>query len=149
MEPPEKLWKQIDIGTLFSLLVPEDTTWSWNGEKGKLHVICEAPPFSLNIYIVHYLLGDDRIAECYQYLEHHVRDVIGPTNQTSVQEVSGETWAGYQAVTAIGKEQFKVNRCVVSLFDGLLIRIEFDTFRDLEESMVEIMEELVFKEIAE
>jgi len=149
MEPPEKPRKQIDIGNLFSLLVPEDATWSWDGGKGTLLVTSETPPFSLNINIVHYLLGDDRIKACYQYLENHVRDVIGPPFQTSVLEVSGDTWAGYQAVTDIGKKQFKVNRCVVSLFDGLLLRIEFDTGRDIEESLVEIMEELVFRESAE
>ena len=149
MEPTEKPMKQIDIGNLFSLRAPEEATWSWDGVEGKLHVICETPPFSITFHIIHFLRGEDRIKACHQYLEDHVRNVIGPPFQTSVQEVSGETWEGYQAVTAIGDKQFKVNRCVVSLFDGLLLRIEFDTGRDIEESLVEIMEELVFKDSAE
>lgn len=141
--------KTIDVGSIFSLRAPDNATWTWNGGKGVLCVRCEAPSFFVTIHSIHTVVDDDRMKACLQHLEVHVREVIGPPFETSVQEVLGETWAGYQAVTAMGGEQFKVNRCVASRFDGLLLRIEFDTGREIEESLMEMLEELVFKESAE
>lgn len=136
--------KRIDIGNLFSLLLPHHAVWSFDNVQGKLSVTSEVPKFEIGLYLLEQV-DTGRMEACYEHLERHVREEIGPPFQTSVQEVAGENWAGYQAVTSLDSQWFCINRCVMSPLNSLLLRIEFKARKDdVDTSLMQVVESLEF-----
>lgn len=90
-------------------------------------------------------IGKDRLEWCRATLEEHIREQVGPPFQTNVQDVSGETWVGYQGVTATDDALFIVNRVIASLVSDTGVRIEFFLTRDAEpEALMSAVESIAF-----
>ena len=134
---------QINIAGILSVCVPDGGTCTnlidhdcflfgaAGGEEMRLFLFQELEP--------------DPTQWCYSALEDHIRNSVGPPFQTSVQEVEGETWTGYQGVTALDEFRFLVNRVIASKVSAYGLRLEFHGTKDqLPETIVEMAESLVF-----
>ncbi len=137
--------KRIDIGNLFSIELPSSASWSFDGNSRILRVTSELAGFAVAFHVLINELEGDLLEVCHQILESYIRDSLGPPFQTSVQKIFGETWIGYQSVTDMENRTFKVNRCIASTLNGLVLRIEFDTNKSVDESLMHMLEELEFK----
>lgn len=85
----------------------------------------------------------------YEELNKHIEKSVGPPFQTSVQRVEGESWVGYQGVTALSEIQFLINRVIASKVSDYGVRIEFCAAKNaLPESLMEIVESIEFTNTA-
>jgi len=126
------------------MIIPENARCTNNTENNYFSIIfAEAnEEFRLHLFEVK---GENRLDWCYATLDEYVRDVIGPPFLTNVQEVSGDTWEGYQGVTAMDERSCLVNRVVASRVSDFGARIEFNFAREnLPEAILEAVESIEF-----
>ena len=136
--------KHFNIGGIFSIYAPDEAVCKKGASGYDIEVLLGSTDEPIRFYLFQDL-GENRMDWSYRTLSKHVEESIGPPFQTSVQQVEGESWIGYQAVTALGETQFLVNRVLASKVSDDALRIEFNVTReDISETWLEILESVEF-----
>lgn len=136
--------KHFNIGGIFSIGVPDEAIFKKGAGGCDIQVMLGSTDEPIRFYLFQDL-GENGLDWSYRTLSKHVEESIGPPFQTSVQQVEGESWIGYQAVTALGGTNFLVNRVLASKVSDDALRIEFNvTEDDILETWLEILESVEF-----
>ncbi len=136
--------KTIKLGSILSITVPEKANCINDAVNDRIDIACDDWRTPIGLHIFH--LDTPGCADwCKAALESHVRDVIGPPYKTSVDQVMGNNWTGYQGVTALSDTLFLINRVIASKVSGYGLRLEFEMSKEkLSESLMEALESITF-----
>jgi hypothetical protein len=136
--------KNINIGNILSVCIPDGALCKNHVTEDRIGLAFDDWPSEVFLHLFQDVT-DEKAIWCHNTLEDYLRSVIGPPYQTSVQEVDGETWLGYQGVTALSESEFLVNRVIASKLNQYGLRLEFKAFKDqIPESLIEVVEGIVF-----
>jgi hypothetical protein len=128
---------------MLSIEAPDEATCKNRSDENCIAVSHNEWPTEVKLFLFSELTHGQKWS--YDTLEEHIRDGVGPPFQTSVQEVDGESWLGYQAVTNLDDEKHLVNRVIASKVSDYGVRVEFTVSRaHIPNSLVESIESLCF-----
>ncbi|MCX6847788.1 MAG: hypothetical protein NTY98_02600 [Verrucomicrobia bacterium] len=132
--------REIKVGDLFMMDAPIDASWSLDHEESMLLVQSAKCCFLVRFYLLAIDHDRDRMSECRMVLEEYIRKTVGPPYQSNVRMIDGGNWLGCQSVTNMENGRFLVNRCISSGQSDLLLRIEFDSEKELNSDLVQMLE---------
>lgn len=136
--------KTIRIGSILSVCVAEGGRCEKDAQQDCLWLTAAAGDEGVSLFLFQGIDGAGA-GWCYDWLGKHLEEVVGPSFQTSVQRVEGDSWAGYQAVTALSETRFLVNRVIASKVSDYAARLEFTASNTaMPEHVVEMLESLIF-----
>jgi hypothetical protein len=85
--------------------------------------------------------GRLRLKWCHDSLIEYLKDDVGPPFTSSVERIEGDTWVGYQSVTALRNDSFAVTRYLIGKSVRAAARVVFKmNKRDASHPALEIVE---------
>lgn len=132
--------KYINIGNILGLLVPDN----YRVKKEEEAIIIHGNAGEMRLFLFQELNGN-KDEWCYDHLENHIKNVVGPPFTTNVDKIDGDSWGGYQAVTKMSDTAYLVNRVIGSKCSEFGVRIEFEALIDsMPEELLEVIESIGF-----
>gem|GEM_PF-2865749 len=135
--------KTITVGNIFSICVPSDAVYENDVANDCIIIHLKEPQSEIRFFLFQEIKGG-HLNWCNEHLEMHVRE-MGPPFTTNVQEIEGDSWHGYQAVTGLDQTKFLINRVIASKTSDYGARIEFHASKgDPLEAFIETVEAMEF-----